>query len=75
MRRVKSYLPRRNKLFRPQAKKLELNERMDRLEGLTNQLSQTKGENALYESYLTSIKTLQVEEAELSTKCKRQNLD
>ena len=57
-----------NKLFRPQAKKLELNERMDRLEGLTNQLAQTKGENALYESYLTSIKTLQVEEAELSTK-------
>ena len=57
-----------NKLFRPQAKKLELNERMDRLEGLTNQLSQTKGENALYESYLSSIKELQVEESELSTK-------
>ena len=57
-----------DKLFRPQAKKLELNERMERLEGLTNQLAQTKGENVLYESYLTSIKTLQVEEAELSAK-------
>ena len=57
-----------DKLFRPQAKKLELNERMDRLEGLTNQLSQTKGENVLYEIYLSSIKELQVEEAELSTK-------
>ena len=57
-----------DKLFRPQAKKLELNERMDRLEGLTGQLAQTKGENALYESYLSSMKELHEEEAELSTK-------
>ena len=57
-----------NKLFRPQAKKLELNERMDRLEGLTSQLAQTKGENALYESYLSSIKKLHEEETELSEK-------
>ncbi len=34
---------------------------MDRLEGLTNQLLQTKGGNTLYESYLSSIKELQVE--------------
>ena len=57
-----------NKLFRPQAKKLELNERMDRLEGLTNQLAQTKGENALYEGYVSTIQELQKEEAELSEK-------
>ncbi len=57
-----------NKLFRPQAKKLELNERMDRLEGLTNQLAQTKGENALYEGYVSTIQELQKEEAELSVK-------
>ena len=57
-----------NKLFRPQAKKLELNERMDRLEGLTSQLAQTKGENALYEGYVSTIRELQKEEAELSEK-------
>ena len=57
-----------NKLFRPQAKKLELNERMDRLEGLTNQLAQTKDENALYEGYVNTIRELQKEEAELSVK-------
>lgn len=57
-----------NKLFRPQAKKLELNERMDRLEGLTNQLAQTKGENALYEGYVRTIQELQKEEEELSVK-------
>ena len=73
MRRVK-LIAEADKLFRPQAKKLELNERMDRLEGLTNQLSQTKGENALYESYLSSIKELQVEEAELSDKITRDRI-
>lgn len=57
-----------DKLFRPQAKKLELNERMDRLEGLTSQLAQTKGENALYEGYVSTIRELQKEEAELSEK-------
>ena len=57
-----------NKLFRPQAKKLELNERMDRLEGLTSQLAQTKGDNALYEGYVSTIRELQKEEAELSEK-------
>ena len=57
-----------NKLFRPQAKKLELNERMDRLEGLTSQLAQTKGENALYEGYVSTIREFQKEEAELSEK-------
>jgi len=57
-----------DKLFRPQAKKLELNERMDRLEGLTNQLAQTKGENALYEGYVSTIRELQKEEEELSVK-------
>lgn len=57
-----------NKLFRPQAKKLELNERMDRLEGLTNLLAQTKGENALYEGFVSTIQELQKEEEELSVK-------
>lgn len=57
-----------DKLFRPQAKKLELNERMDRLEGLTSQLAQTKGENALYEGYMSTIRELQKEEEELSEK-------
>ena len=57
-----------NKLFRPQAKKLELNERMDRLEGLTSQLAQTKGENTLYEGYVSTVRELQKEEAELSEK-------
>lgn len=56
-----------NKLYRPQAKKLELNERIDRLEELTNWLSQTKSENALYEGYLRAIKELQQEEEELTT--------
>ena len=53
-----------NKLFRPQAKKLELN----RLEGLTNLLAQTKGENALYEGFVSTIQELQKEEEELSVK-------
>ena len=57
-----------NKLYRPQAKKLELNERIDRLEDLTNRLSQTKSENTLYEGYLHAIKGLQQEEEELTTK-------
>ncbi|WP_298731120.1 AAA family ATPase [uncultured Granulicatella sp.] len=57
-----------NKLYRPQAKKLELNERIDRLEELTNRLSQTKSENTLYEGYLRSIKELQHEEEELTIK-------
>ena len=57
-----------NKLYRPQAKKLELNERIDRLEDLTNRLSQTKSENSLYEGYLHAIKGLQQEEEELTTK-------
>lgn len=57
-----------NKLYRPQAKKLELNERIDRLEDLTNRLSQTKSENTLYEGYLHVIKGLQQEEEELTTK-------
>ena len=57
-----------NKLYRPQAKKLELNERIDRLEDLTNRLSQTKSENTLYEGYLRTIKNLQQEEEELTTK-------
>ena len=57
-----------NKLYRPQAKKLELNERIDRLEDLTNRLSQTKSENTLYEGYLRTIKDLQQEEEELTTK-------
>ena len=56
-----------NKLYRPQAKKLELNERIDRLEELTNRLSQTKSENTLYEGYLRTIKDLQQEEEELTT--------
>ena len=56
-----------NKLYRPQAKKLELNERIDRLEELTNRLSQTKSENTLYEGYLRTIKDLQQEEEELMT--------
>ena len=56
-----------NKLYRPQAKKLELNERIDRLEELTNRLSQTKSENTLYEGYLHAIKGLQQEEEELTT--------
>ena len=55
-----------NKLYRPQAKKLELNERIDRLEELTNRLSQTKSENTLYEGYLRTIKDLQQEEEELT---------
>ena len=58
----------RIKLYRPQAKKLELNERIDRLEDLTNRLSQTKSENTLYEGYLHAIKGLQQEEEELTTK-------
>ena len=57
-----------NKLYRPQAKKLELNERIDRLEDLRNRLSQTKNENTLYEGYLHAIKGLQQEEEELTTK-------
>ena len=57
-----------NKLYRPQAKKLELNERIDRLEDLTNRLSQTKSENTLYEGYLHAIKELQQEEEELIIK-------
>ena len=57
-----------NKLYRPQAKKLELNERIDRLEDLTNRLSQTKSENTLYEGYLHAIKGLQQEEEEFTTK-------
>lgn len=57
-----------NKLYRPQAKKLELNERINRLENLTNRLSQTKSENILYEGYLHAIKGLQQEEEELTTK-------
>ena len=57
-----------NKLYRPQAKKLELNERIDRLEDLTNRLSQTKSENTLYEGYLHANKGLQQEEEELTTK-------
>ena len=57
-----------NKRYRPQAKKLELNERIDRLEDLTNRLSQTKSENTLYEGYLHAIKGLQQEEEELTTK-------
>lgn len=57
-----------NKLYRPQAKKLELNERIDRLEDLTNRLSQTKSENTLYEGYLHAIKGLQQEEEELIIK-------
>ena len=57
-----------NKLYRPQAKKLELNERIDRLEDLTNRLSQTKSENTLYEGYLRTIKELQQEEEKLTTK-------
>lgn len=57
-----------NKLYRPQAKKLELNERIDRLEDLTNRLLQTKSENTLYEGYLHAIKGLQQEEEELTTK-------
>lgn len=57
-----------NKLYRPQAKKLELNERIDRLEDLTNRLSQTKSENTLYEGYLHAIKGLQQEEEELTIK-------
>ena len=57
-----------DKLFRPQAKKLELNERIDRLEGLTSQLAQTKAENALYEDYVSTIRELQKEEEELSEK-------
>ncbi|MGY3707994.1 AAA family ATPase [Granulicatella adiacens] len=57
-----------NKLYRPQAKKLELNERIDRLEDLTNRLLQTKSENTLYEGYLRTIKELQQEEEELTTK-------
>jgi hypothetical protein len=56
-----------NKLYRPQAKKLELNERIDRLEDLTNRLSQTKSENSLYEGYLRTIKELQQEEEDLTT--------
>ena len=56
-----------NKLYRPQAKKLELNEQIDRLEELTNRLSQTKSENTLYEGYLRTIKNLQQEEEELTT--------
>jgi len=56
-----------NKLYRPQAKKLELNERIDRLEELTNRLSQTKSENTLYEGYLRTIKDLQQEEEDLTT--------
>lgn len=56
-----------NKLYRPQAKKLELNERIDRLEDLTNRLSQTKSENTLYEGYLRTIKELQQEEEDLTT--------
>ena len=56
-----------NKLYRPQAKKLELNERIDRLEDLTNRLSQTKSENTLYEGHLRTIKELQQEEEELTT--------
>ena len=56
-----------NKLYRPQAKKLELNERIDRLEELTNRLSQTKSENTLYEGYLRTIKDLKQEEEELTT--------
>ena len=56
-----------NKLYRPQAKKLELNERIDRLEELTNRLSQTKSENTLYAGYLRTIKDLQQEEEELTT--------
>lgn len=57
-----------NKLYRPQAKKLELNERIDRLEDLTNRLLQTKSENTLYEGYLHAIKGLQQEEEELTIK-------
>ena len=57
-----------DKLFRPQAKKLELNDRIDRLEGLTSQLAQTKAENALYEDYVSTIRELQKEEEELSEK-------
>ena len=57
-----------NKLYRPQAKKLELNERIDRLEDLTNRFSQTKSENTLYEGYLHAIKGLQQEEEEFTTK-------
>nr|WP_288295004.1 AAA family ATPase [uncultured Granulicatella sp.] len=56
-----------NKLYRPQAKKLELNERIDRLEDLTNRLSKTKSENSLYEGYLRTIKELQQEEEDLTT--------
>ena len=41
---------------------------MERLEGLTNQLAQTKGENTLYEGYVSTIRELQKEEAELSEK-------
>ena len=63
-----------NKLYRPQAKKLELNERIDRLEELTNRLSQTKSENTLYEGYLRTIKDLQQEEEDLTTNLfKKQN--
>ena len=56
-----------NKLYRPQAKKLELNERIDRLEELKNRLSQTKSENTLYEGYLRAIKEFQQEEEDLTT--------
>ncbi len=63
-----------NKLYRPQAKKLELNERIDRLEDLRNRLSQTKNENTLYEGYLRTIKDLQQEEEDLTTNLfKKQN--